>query len=256
MILLELHDSLTLGSGRGALVVDPAGDGERVESVPQGAENLAWRGLRAGLGREPADLDLALTKRIPVAAGLGGGSSDAAAALRLGRRVSDGDDAEVNLQTAARIGADVPFFASRAAAAFVTGVGERVEPLPDVPVRDVVLALPPFRLATAAVFAELRSSDWSQEEPERAAMPGRNDLAAAAFRLRPELADVFAAFRAVGADPRLTGSGSACFTLTDDADRARHVAAALESAGLRVIRTATRNRAAEIEQLNAERRGG
>ena len=244
MALLELHDDVVVAGGRGELRLEAEGvDGE---GVPPGADNLAWRGLRAGLGREPDDVDLMLTKRIPVAAGLGGGSSDAAAAMRVGRSLGGGDESGIDPGEAARIGADVPFFLAGAALAYVTGAGERVEPLPGVAAQHAILAVPPFRLSTAAVFGELRPGDWSRELPPRGGSPGRNDLLAAALRLRPELAGVFAAFRSAGAEPHLTGSGSACFTLTDDVERARHVAAALRAAGLRTIETAMRLEAAMI----------
>ncbi len=126
MILLELADGLLLMPGCSGLRVDGAGS----DDVPPDASNLAWRGLVAGLGGEPELACLALEKRIPAAAGLGGGSSDAAAAWRLGRawRGAPEEPSEADLAALARIGADVPFFASRAPAARVEGIGERVTP--------------------------------------------------------------------------------------------------------------------------------
>ena len=110
LVLLELADRLLLMSGGSGLRLE----GEGVDTLPLGEENLAWRGLRAGLGGPPELAWLALDKRIPVAAGLGGGSSDAAAAWRLGRawRELPDEAGGEELGTLAGIGADVPFFAS------------------------------------------------------------------------------------------------------------------------------------------------
>ncbi len=185
-VLLELADRLLLLPGCSGLRVE----GARDPSLPVDESNLAWRGLVAGLGREPDMVCLTLEKRVPAAAGLGGGSSDAAAAWRLGR-ASRG---EVNPPTAADlvalsgIGADVPFFAAEVAAAHVTGIGEvveRVEPQPG----HVVLVHPGFGLSTAAVFAELRADEWGRQP---------NDLLAPALRLRPELAGIMAVVERAG----------------------------------------------------------
>lgn len=239
-VLLELADRLLLMPGGSGLRVE----GEGADSLPLGGDNLAWRGLRAGMGGEPELACLALEKRIPVAAGLGGGSSDAAAAWRLGRAwrgLSDeagGDD----LIELAEIGADVPFFASGAAAARVGGIGERILALPPEP-RHVVLVHPPFGLSTAAVFGELRPDEWGRHP---------NDLLAPARRLRPELAALLGAVTKAGGEPWLTGSGPTIFSLTDDPERAMAVAARLREAGIRASSTRTRDAAASIERIIEE----
>lgn len=241
-VLLELADRLLLLPGCSGLRME----GPSTRELPVDSTNLAWRGLVAGLGAEPALACLALEKRIPVAAGLGGGSSDAAAAWRLGRawagrpdRPTDGDLVELS-----RIGADVPFFASGLAAARVTAIGERLEPLaPEA--RSVVLIHPPFGLSTADVFAELRPDEWGSAE---------NDLLAPACRLRPELTDLMGTMARAGGEPRLTGSGSTIFSLTDDHDRAAAVATALEPANLPVTITRTRITPTRIESIEEEDR--
>jgi len=240
-VLLELADRLLLMPGCSGLRVE----GEGAADLPVGEENLAWRGFRAGLGGEPDLACLALEKHIPASAGLGGGSSDAGAAWRLGRAWRGLPDAalEDELVALAEIGADVPFFASGAAAARVGGIGERIAPMAPV-VRHVILAHPPFGLSTAAVFAELRPQDWGS---------GGNDLLAPARRLRPELDELFATVTRAGGDPRLTGSGPTIYTLTDDPERAAATAARLrESGGLRVTLTRTRHAAASIERIIEE----
>lgn len=236
LVLLELADRLLLLPGCSGLRVE----GTDAAALSVGPDNLAWRGLIAGFGGEPDLACLTLEKHVPVAAGLGGGSSDAAAAWRLGRAwhragpASDSDVAEL-----ARIGADVPFFAAAVAAARVTGVGERVVPVV-ASRRHVVLLHPPFGLDTGAVFAALRREEWGT---------AANDLLAPALRLRPELADLSTAMRRAGGDPRLSGSGSTLFTLTDDPERAGAVAASLRAGGARVTLTATRTDATAIERL-------
>jgi 4-diphosphocytidyl-2-C-methyl-D-erythritol kinase len=240
VVLLELADRILLMPGCSGLRVE----GEGADSLPLGETNLAWRGFHAALGGEPELACLALEKRIPALAGLGGGSSDAAAAWRLGRAWRGLTDAagDTDLVALSEIGADVPFFASGAAAARVGGIGERVEAL--VPeMRHVVLVHPPFGLATTAVFAELRPDEWGRLE---------NDLLAPARRLRPELDDLFAAVTRAGGAPRLTGSGPTIFSLTDDPDRADALAARLRADGLRATSTRTRDAAASIERIIEE----
>jgi 4-diphosphocytidyl-2-C-methyl-D-erythritol kinase len=247
MVLLELADGLLLMPGCSGLRVEPlAGDAGEVP-LARGA-NLAWRGLVAGLGSEPDAWCLTLQKRIPAAAGLGGGSSDAAAGWRLGRRAAGlpEDAGEAALTDLSGIGADVPFFAAALPAARVSGIGERVTEAP-APAggSEVVLVHPPFALGTAAVFGELRPTDWGG-----AASPGHNDLLAPALRLRPELADVLRLLAGAGLEPHLSGSGPTVFGTTDDPDRAAAVAARVARGGLRTTLTRLRTEAARIESLS------
>src|SRR5919204_970817 len=123
-------------------------------------EDLAARAVKAlarAAGREPHAF-VRIHKRIPPAAGLGGGSSDAAAALRALAQLwrSDADLVRV----AAEVGSDVPFFAAALPAALVSGRGEHVRPLP-APQEGihVVVLRPPLRLATAEVFAAFAMTD-------------------------------------------------------------------------------------------------
>ena len=245
MALLDLADRLLLMPGCSGLRVEAPAD-EDVPRTP--TENLAWRGLLAGLAGEPALACLTLEKRIPVAAGLGGGSSDAAAAWRLGRRWSGLPDDPTPegdvLNELARIGADVPFFAAGHPIARVTGIGERVEPLP-APAggHEVVLVHPPFRLATAAVFAELRPDEWG------VAADDGNDLLAPALRLRTEIADVLRLVTGAGGRPQLSGSGPTVFARTDDPELADALAGRLARGGLRTTRARLRLEPARIEAL-------
>jgi len=242
MVLLELADELVLAPGEGLRVDPPRRD---VPSEP--AKNLAWRGLVFGMGGATHGVSLLLAKHIPVAAGLGGGSSDAAAAWRLGRRRSGVVDlpTATELERLADIGADVPFFAAQAAAARVSGVGERVEPVDQIAgtAREVVLAIAPFPLSTAAVFAELREDDWGTGGP------AVNDLLAPARRLRPELDEMASAMTDAGVEPRLTGSGPTLFAILEDPEQVDAAVAHLQRAGMSAVRTRLRPEPASIEAV-------
>jgi 4-diphosphocytidyl-2-C-methyl-D-erythritol kinase len=239
MVLLELADRLLLLPGSSGLRLD--GD---AAGLPVGDENLAWRGLLAGMDGTPDVACLALEKRIPLASGLGGGSSDAAAAWRLGRawRGVSEDATAMDLDRLGRIGADVPFFAARLAAARVGGIGERIEPTA-ASESHVILVHPGFGLSTAAVFAELTADDWGSSE---------NDLLAPALRLRPELDDLLALVGRTGVTPRMTGSGPTIFALTDDPLHAASVVERLIEAGLHATITRTRTSATSIEAIEEE----
>lgn len=188
MVTVSLADELVLDEeGTGLTVVD---DGwMRASSLAEGQDNLVARAL-AACGRRAA---VRLVKRIPLGAGLGGGSADAGAILRWAG-VSDP-------ALAARLGADVPFCVVGGRAR-VGGVGERVSPL-DFERRDYLLLLPPFGVDTAAVYQA-----WDAEP----AHEGPNELTAAALAVEPRLARWRDAFGdLVGAQPRLAGSGSTWF---------------------------------------------
>jgi 4-diphosphocytidyl-2-C-methyl-D-erythritol kinase len=262
MVLLGLADRLRLRAGPSGLRLA----GIAAEGVPREAEvNLAWRGLLAGVGDGPPAACLELEKRIPAAAGLGGGSSDAAAGWRLGRHSVGRSDVpnSPELAALASLGSDVPFFAAGQATAVVSGIGERVQPLDPpwhadaVQPPTVVLVHPPFRLRTAEVFAETRPTDWSSELPLGELAAGRNDLLPAALRLRPELDEIRAAMRSAGLEPHLTGSGPTLFAITADAERADAAATALRHSGLATSVTRLRRRAASIEpDTTPDRAGG
>ncbi len=140
--------------------------------------------LRRHLGVDLPPLDVTLEKRIPAAAGLGGGSSDAASALSLAQAAwqitLDPDDV---LSVAADIGSDVPFFAADTAAALVEGRGEWITPLLRVESVGLLLVTPPIRLQTGTVFA--RFDDLPRAEGATVAhIPDPVDLLADSGRLR------------------------------------------------------------------------
>lgn len=152
-----------------------------------------------------------LDKRIPVAAGLGGGSADAAAALRLlGRATGHAQGLE---EIGAQVGADVAACV-RSATCMGTGRGERLAPGPDLRGIPVLLVNPRVPVATAAVFA-----GWDGEDrgPLRDWRAGRNDLTPAAMHLQPVIADVLDWLDTLPGVTlaRMSGSGATCFAVFD-----------------------------------------
>jgi 4-diphosphocytidyl-2-C-methyl-D-erythritol kinase len=201
------------------------------------SENLVLRAARAWAersGHDPA-VALKLTKNLPVAAGLGGGSADAAAALRLlARRYAPLPEAEL-FEVALSLGADVPV-CLRSRPARIFGVGERVEEAPKLPPFGLVLANPGIKLATASVF---RAHSLPPSEPVRLApvwadarkmaedlRPLRNDLEQAACTLCPPIAEVLSAIAATEGCllARMSGSGPTCFGLYERAEQAERAA--------------------------------
>lgn len=219
---------------------------ERDEVICPGVagENLARRALAAlrEEGWERPPLRIEIEKRIPVAAGLGGGSADAAAVLRLAR----GEVAGLE-EIAARLGADVPS-QLLPAPALVRGAGEVVERLP-VPAPHAVVLLPGGGgLGTAEVFAEADRLGLGRGEAELEELAGQlrdlagagaspleyvewlaNDLEPAARSLRPQIGDALDALRDAGAPlALLTGSGPTAFGLFADLGEAERAAARLD----------------------------
>jgi 4-diphosphocytidyl-2-C-methyl-D-erythritol kinase len=213
-------------------------------SGPQGTalsaepDNLVLKAARLLAGRAGVSprAALRLTKNIPVAAGLGGGSADAAAALaELVELWRIALPAEELFDLASALGADVPMcLAGRPALA--SGVGERLVPTPPLPACAILLVNPGMALSTAEVFAARQGGfsapaatmrRWVDlDDFARMLAVHGNDLEAPAIALRPIIADVLAALR-TGAGVRyaaMSGSGATCFALYDDVARA-HLAA-------------------------------
>jgi 4-diphosphocytidyl-2-C-methyl-D-erythritol kinase len=237
--LCSLFEPLALGD---LIAVSEAAEDE-VLCAGVDDENLALRALRAlrEHGWERPPLRIEIDKRTPVAAGLGGGSADAAAVLRL----AAGEVAELE-QIAEALGADVPSQLVPALA-LVRGAGEKVERLPEPSQHAVVLLPGGGGLSTAAVFAEAdrlglgrgdRELEKLAAQLKGAAGTGAsplsypkllfNDLEPAARSLRPEIGEALESLRAVGAQHSLlTGSGPTAFGLFETLAEARDAAAAL-----------------------------
>lgn len=237
--LCSLFEPLALAD---LIEVSEAGRDEVVCSGVEG-ENLAARALAAlrERGWERPPLRVEIEKRVPVAAGLGGGSSDAAAVLRLAAGEVDG------LETlAAELGADVPS-QLRPALALVGGAGERVESLPRPATHAVVLLPDGGGLATADVFAEADRLGLGREPGELAEIAAelrqlagsgasplayahllKNDLELAAVSLRPSILTALEALTGAGAPVAvLSGSGPTAVGIFETLAAARAAAAQL-----------------------------
>ena len=247
----HLLDSLVAFAGVGDIVEVVASDalgltiagpfGAVLEA--QDGDNLVLRAARrlAQAGGVSAHAAIRLDKRLPVAAGLGGGSSDAAAALKLLDRlwrldIGDDDLARLGLE----LGADVPVcLAGRTS--FVGGIGDALAPAPALPAAHLLLVNPRIPLSTAAVFAArsgdfgapARFDDTPADAIALAALLAErgNDLDDAATRLAPVTGEVRAA---LAAQPgcllaRMSGSGATCFGLFADAAAAETAARALDA---------------------------
>ena len=180
-----------------------------------GADNLVLRAARMLAERNGISQAIAFTleKRLPIASGIGGGSADAAAALRLAERLW-GDLDVRPADIAAELGADVPAcVASRTC--FGSGVGERLEPVEGLGLAGmpVLLVNPRVACPTGPVFRAWDGCDRGPLDPAHW-RAGRNDLEPPARALVPEIGAVLDALAATGADVvRMSGSGATCFAL-------------------------------------------
>jgi len=188
----------------------------------------AWRLLEREAGR-PLPACLRLEKRIPHGAGLGGGSSDAAAALKLGNELFGiGLAPSTLLGLAAALGSDVPLFLL-GGTVLGLGRGERVHPLRPLPLPPILLVHPDLYVGTPSVYRALQSVGYPMPEPcpslpEGGAPPWRNDLTGAAIWVCPPLAEVRQALLERGGEPLLCGSGS-CWAARYGSAQARSEAA-------------------------------
>jgi 4-diphosphocytidyl-2-C-methyl-D-erythritol kinase len=211
-------------------------------------DDLASRAVRAlaeASGR-PALAHVRVRKRIPVASGLGGGSSDAGAVLRGLSHAWRLDGADL-APVAARVGSDVPFFVSGAAYALVRGRGELVEALPSPEPMWIVLVQLREHVSTALVFGAHRIKPTNGERSANLAKALRdrkvtavvirdaihNDLSEAAERIAPAIADARKTASRVGIDLAMSGSGPSLFTLGDDRAHAIRISRRLRHEGLR-----------------------
>ena len=251
-LAVSLFDVVTARPGDGLSL---AVTGEDAAVVPTDRRNLVWRAaeLLAEHAGVPADAQLEITKTIPAAAGLAGGSADAAAALvaldALWGTRADRDDL---LELAARLGSDVPF-SLLGGVALGSGRGERLAPVLAGPSWHLVLGIAGEGLSTPSVYAELDrlraagrvpdGSDLLPAEPVIAALRSGpagalaaalgNDLQAPALALRPELGRALRAATGAGALAALvSGSGPTVAALAEDGPAAVRLAATLAGEGV------------------------
>lgn len=217
--------------------------------APEGPENLCLRALAAyrELRGWPAGACLELTKRVPAGAGLGGGSSNAAATLcGLAQLDEEPPDTGTLHELAAGLGSDVPFFIE-GGTALGTGRGERIEQLRPLSGLNLVLARPELSIGTAEAYGLLDQSDFTDGAraaamaeairagagPERVAEHVHNGFTRAVVGRWPELGAVLEALGDVGAmRAEVSGSGSACFGLFPGPEAAEDAATRLQVLGI------------------------
>ncbi|WP_296596905.1 4-(cytidine 5'-diphospho)-2-C-methyl-D-erythritol kinase [Phenylobacterium sp.] len=244
MVFADVGDRVSIELGEGSLTVS----GPFARGLGRETDNLIFRAVRAfvaELGRPMAELKMALDKQLPVASGLGGGSSDAGAALRLIRDVfaPQFDDARLE-KVAASLGADgAACLWGRPVIA--EGIGERLSPAPGLPALPAVLVNPGVPVSTPAVYRALDASrafgdivrpptpDAFEGPEEVAAWLARlgNDLETPAIAVAPQVGTVLATLRE---EPetllaRVSGSGGTCFALCADDIAAETLAERIEA---------------------------
>jgi 4-diphosphocytidyl-2-C-methyl-D-erythritol kinase len=251
---IALSDTLALTPRAGPLALQVRGHG-----VPADRENLVWRAaelLWRAQGRtgDPRDLHIHLDKSIPAAAGLGGGSADAAAAL-IGLNVLWGARRTRSdlMALSAELGSDVPFFL-QGGTALCAGRGDEVYPVDDISRLGLILIKPSIGVATADAYRWL-DEDRAAGSPDSMRPSGRlnvgwtggpvavvNDLEAPAARRHPVIAEMIDACRQAGAMAAgMTGSGSAVFAAFSEA-AAKRVVRRLRRPDWLVILTRTLSR--------------
>jgi 4-diphosphocytidyl-2-C-methyl-D-erythritol kinase len=244
----DCADRLTLKAGSDLILT---ATGPRAEECGETADNLVIKAARL-LGERVAGLkvgEFTLDKQLPVAAGIGGGSADAAAALRLLARANTIEVDDIRVVAAAELtGADVPVCLS-SRACVMTGVGETLLPL-NLPKMPCLLVNPRVPVATRDVFAALglRSGEMRVGATDVVQAPawhesgasfedwldtlaaGTNDLEAPAMRIQPVIGEVLAALRATAGVrlARMSGSGATCFAIFDNDEAAQRAAQSIQ----------------------------
>jgi 4-diphosphocytidyl-2-C-methyl-D-erythritol kinase len=227
---IAITDTLTISSRPGPFALNTRSPGvptDRSNLIWKAAE-LLWRDLRR-VG-DPRDAHVRLEKSIPVAAGLGGGSADAAAALSGLNAVWGGKRSRRHLATlAATLGSDVPFFL-QGGTALGAGRGEELYPVDDVHRMSVIVIKPSFGVATAEAYRWLDDDRAAAVDAPASTRPAvelgwstgpvslDNDLEAPVARRHPDIGQMVAACVSEGAlGAAMTGSGSAVFGLFPEA---------------------------------------
>jgi 4-diphosphocytidyl-2-C-methyl-D-erythritol kinase len=247
VVFAGVGDRLTVAPGEelSLAITGPFGAGLAAE--PDNLVLRAARGLAAAAGVVPRGA-ITLEKTLPVASGIGGGSADAAAALRLlaafwGVSLPAGALAALALG----LGADVPVCLARRPVR-MAGIGEALTPVPALPPLGMVLVNPGVACATAAIFRARAAAGLGFSAPDAVPPAGRfatpeslaaalgesgNDLEAPAITVAPAIAAVLAALRAQPGCllARMSGSGATCFGLFPDAALASRAARVLPEAG-------------------------
>ena len=205
------------------------------KGVPDGAENIAWKAAKAilALAAKPVGIDIDITKRIPVAAGLGGGSSDAATVLMgLNDLLSLDLTVERLMEIGVTLGADVPFFIF-GKTSIAEGIGEKLTPVERIPRPWIVLVNPNVHVSTAWAYKNLRLTPGKDAHimphffdniAELCSILG-NDLESVTASRFPVICDIKRQLIMRGANASLmSGSGPTVFGIFEEESVARKAA--------------------------------
>jgi len=231
MVPVDLYDEIEIARARPGAKISITCDDPK---IPAGEKNLAYKAAALLLGKDAAKTPVAIhiKKRIPAGAGLGGGSSDAAAVLvGLNRLLRLKRNRRQLLRLAAKIGADVPFFIIRRPAR-ARGIGERLKPLKSPGRLWLIIAYPGFPVSTAWAYRSLSfklTKNIVKTSLNRHVWPLRgstfelvNDLEKPVFRRYPKVARLKRKLAEAGAAGTLmSGSGSSVFGIFSSGDKAR-----------------------------------
>ena len=236
----HLLDSLAVFPSVGDTIIAEAGPelslriiGPEAGSLTDEGDNLVLRAARElalSINRQP-EVSLTLEKRLPVASGIGGGSSDAAATLRL---LSKAWDCQPPDDLALALGADVPVCACAPKSMRMLGIGEVLDPINGLPGCGILLVNPRVEVPTGAVFKGVADKNPPAGTPMPDRFAGfadfiewltvqRNDLQPAAEAICPEIGTVLDALSEAPL-ARMSGSGATCFALYETTDDAEHAA--------------------------------
>jgi 4-diphosphocytidyl-2-C-methyl-D-erythritol kinase len=235
LVRIGLADIITVRTGGDGRHLEVAGSEDLVRACGPSDRNLALRAANsyAEITGWPRAFTIHIDKTIPVGAGLGGGSADAAGVLRALNLMAPTPCSERDLlRIAASLGADVPFLVSDGCAALAWGRGDRMLVVPSLPEREVILLTPEFAVSTAEAYSWLDAtrtghpavplnvplqalSDW-----EKLAEYAENDFETPVIAQHPEVAQMIAALSGEGAlIARMSGSGSSVFGVFADAPK-------------------------------------
>lgn len=201
------------------------------KGAPDGPGNIAWKAARAllDLAESNSGVHINIIKNIPVAAGLGGGSSDAAAVLMgMNELLQKGFSDQELMETGCKLGADVPFFIFKKTA-LAEGVGEKLTPLPDMPKCWILLINPGVHVSTAWVYRSLQLTNRGElnilpkffESIDDVVSVLSNDLESVTIPAFPVIADIKTHLIHLGAvGSMMSGSGPTVFGIFKDFDSA------------------------------------
>ncbi|MDO5783724.1 MAG: 4-(cytidine 5'-diphospho)-2-C-methyl-D-erythritol kinase [Eubacteriales bacterium] len=238
---IGVHDVVTVsvGTGSGEISLHTVGS-----DLPSDNRNLAYRAAELFLKETGITCDgisITIEKHIPVAAGLAGGSTNAAAVLVLLDQLYDTQlSMEKRMEMGCKLGADVPFCIA-GGTMLAEGIGEKLTKLPDAPQMHVVLCKPPFAVSTPAIYRAIDSAEIAVR-PDTVAMLRAIEAGSAAevsqylcnvmqpitAELHPEVTQICDTMKANGAlNAIMSGSGPSVFGLFDDRDKAERACAVL-----------------------------